>query len=183
MVLSVRMKYTVQRVSAGNRGLILVCLLLLGMWMGSIRGLAAEPDQIAFVQLRWVSNTVSVVSMDVVPGRLKPRPIREAGLRLQLVDEQGKVLWEASAADPREIHYEFPDEANGDQLTKIRITDPNAPWTVRVPWTSSAKTLLVYGALSSATPDPADPNGPTNVAPPTRPLLARVRLPDNQGAP
>lgn len=108
-------------------------------------------EQIAFVQLRFSTDGVQVVSVESAPGRLKPSrsgtpPTPDRPVSLE-VTARGAVVWRETLPDPlvRRIEYVGDD----GQLASREERLDEAVVTVRVPAVASRQTLT-FSRLSEA---------------------------------
>ena len=136
---------------------------------------ASAEDQILFVHLKWSTNGIQVLRTDVRLGKLKGRPPSEGRLQIRLADAQGQATWTGLIDDPRRRSYEYPKADSDDQLAQFEVDQEEAELVVRIPFTSGAQEIQVWG--ETIAPDPkVVQTGAARLVQPTRPLLLRHTL-------
>lgn len=129
---------------------LLSCFLTLAAISPPARGEPQpRPEQIAFVHVRFVGDTVQLLGCKVVPGHLKhPRRSGDKTISLQVKIHDGKVTWQDWIKDPRTRVVEVP-AADGHFTAKV-ITPAAPEVTVRVPFFESGQNLIVSRAPAAA---------------------------------
>ncbi|HAM73154.1 MAG TPA: hypothetical protein DCM86_16075 [Verrucomicrobiales bacterium] len=98
--------------------------------------MAAAPEQILFLHLRWESNQVHLVDSKLRPGHLKPSPHAPASaprIQIRLADLQGLPLWTTEVPDPRSTRIEFPGPAGSGTLQSMPSRREHPETLLRVP--------------------------------------------------
>lgn len=131
-----------------------------GIILSQVELMAGDIDQMAFLHLRWESNSVTLLSSEVRPGRLKAPAPGDSRHRIQLSDAQGRPLWQSPLTDPRTTRYEFPAQAAPSGAIASRtVTAGSAECVVRVPVRADgAEVLILSGPSPAVGPAPAGLN-------------------------
>ena len=129
-----------------------------GIILSQVELVAGDVDQMAFLHLRWESNSITLLSTELRPGRLKGPVPGDNRLRIQLSDAQGRSLWQSPLTDPRTTRYEFPAPGDTPRAIQSRtVTTASAECVVRVPVRADGAELVILavtspsGALAPAT--------------------------------
>jgi hypothetical protein len=135
-------------------GLLAVCLL-------AQEALAQRPQHanIVFLRLRMTQGTITLVGLNVRPGKIKlPRaPSRTMPLSYDLVSSAGGVLWTYSMNDPSIRRYEYEDPDEPGRIRMKREMLDTVEFTVRIPYFEGLDRVEFYqtrvpaeGAMSKA---------------------------------
>ena len=150
---------------------------LAGVLLSAAPALAADLEQMAFLHLRWQSNSISLLSSEVRTGRLKKSPTSLGALRVHLADAQGRSLWQSSMEDPRVRRYEYPAGEDSKTLRTKTVTETRGECVIRVPVRSDAAEVLILSAATSRSPALAGISNPVLAGLTNGQILARFPAP------
>ncbi len=150
---------------------------LAGVLLSAAPAFAADMEQMAFLHLRWQSNSISLLSSEVRTGRLKKSPTSLGALRVHLADAQGRSLWQSALEDPRVRRYEYPAEEDSKTLRTKTVTEASGECVIRVPVRPDAAEVLILSAASARSPALAGISNPVLAGLTNGQILARFPAP------
>jgi len=124
-----------------SRFLPLLAVLLL---TGSTFQAQAQEDRIAFLQVKFTENTITLLASNTVPGRLKPLRLVTAkpGVDIEVQTSTGEVVWLEQMENPLLERVEWSDESGVMQTQYVPRSE--AEVFVRVPVLSSPQSVAFF---------------------------------------
>lgn len=140
----------------GLRLIVLTLFLALTcLWPGERCQAAESGDGIAFLTLQVTTDTVTLISWQSVPGKLKRlRHQREtSGLLYEATAAGGEVLWQGSLPNPLIQRFEYEDPDNPGVLKSKLITRDSATVVIRLPADLAAQRISFWKLRAAASTD------------------------------